>query len=362
MLLPRRRLLLAALAHLNRADTVLVFAGAYAGFRVSKSGTAAARIAVRAEAGVTLTGPEAQTHNFVRIDNASHVTIEGFRVQGSGQPQPYDYDYACIAARGATPDAPMHGVVLRGNEVSGCSPSGMYLSEVEGLLLEGNDIHDNVLEAENGNGNGVYLANAGTDNVTVRGNRFVGNAGSGIHFNGDASVGGDGIQTGHLFEGNVVAGNGVNGFNMDGVQDAVFVNNVFADNGRHGVRGFDIDAAEGPRNNVFFNNTFAGNAGAGVKMSEDAGGHVLWNDLFAANVEGGFVIDETTPMTSANLDVASLDGLFVDGAAGDFHLAPQSPAIDAGIASFAGYSAPQDDLSGAPRDATPDLGAFEASP
>src|SRR5690349_18017735 len=184
----------------------------------------------------------------------------------------------------------MHGVVIRNIDVSGCSPSGMYLSECEGLLLENNDVHDNVLEAENGNGNGIYLANAGTKNVTVRDNRLTGNAGNGIHFNGDASVGGDGIQSGHLFERNLVADNGANGFNMDGIQDSTFINNVFANNGHHGVRGFDIDAAEGPKSNIFINNTFVGNNGAGVKMSEDGGGHVLFNNLFVMNVEGGIVI------------------------------------------------------------------------
>ena len=82
-------------------DTVLVFAGAYGGFRVTTSGTASGRIEIRAEGGVTLTGPEAETHNFIRIQNASFITIEGFHLVGSGQPQPYDYDYACLAARGA---------------------------------------------------------------------------------------------------------------------------------------------------------------------------------------------------------------------------------------------------------------------
>lgn len=341
-------------------DSVWVFAGAYPGFRVETSGTQGSPITVRAETGVTLTGPEAQTHNFIRIHNASYVVIEGFVVKGPGQPQPYDYDYACIAARGATSDAPMHGLVFRFNDVSGCSPSGMYLSQAEGLLLEGNYIHDNLLEQENGNGNGVYLANAGTDNVVVRANAFVGNAGNGIHFNGDASIGGDGVQTGHLFEGNLIASNGVNGFNMDGVQSSTFVNNVFAKNGRHGVRGFAIDAAAGPKDDVFVNDTFYGNVGSGVKMSEDGGGHVLFNDLFVDNAEGGFAIDETTPQVSNNLETGSPAGLFVDAPGGNYRLAPGADAIDAGIASFSGHAAPTTDYAGFARSGNPDQGAYES--
>jgi hypothetical protein len=235
----------------------------------------------------------------------------------------------------------------------------MYLSEAEGLLLEGNDIHDNVLEQENGNGNGVYLANGGTDNVVVRGNRFVNNAGNGIHFNGDASVGGDGIQTGHLFEGNLIAGNGVNGFNMDGVQSSVFVNNVFANNGRNGVRGYSIDAAEGPKADVFINDTFYGNADTGLKMTEDGGGHILFNDLFIANTEAGVDIAETTPMTSNDLETASDAGVFVDAANGDFRLAQGAAAVDAGIATFSGQAAPTVDFNGFARSGAPDQGAFE---
>ncbi len=341
-------------------DTVLVFAGSYAGFRIEHSGTSAAPITVRAAAGVQLTSPESLTHNFIRIQNSSYWTIEGFHLTGSGTPQPYDYDYACIAARGATSGTPMHGLVLRANEVSGCSPSAMYLSQTEGLLLEDNFIHHNVLEQQNGNGNGVYLANAGTDNVVVRHNRFIANAGSGIHFNGDASVtGADGLQKGHLFDRNLVADNGGNGFNMDGIQDCVFVNNVFANNGHHGVRGFDIDAAAGPKNNVFINNTFVGNIGAGVKMSEDQGGHVLFNNLTVNNIEGGIAIGETTPAVSNNVDSSTVPGVFLDASAADFRLPSGSPAVNAGVAVFAGSSAPAIDFNGFARTVPPDCGAFE---
>ncbi|MCG6964506.1 MAG: PKD domain-containing protein, partial [Acidobacteria bacterium] len=55
---------------------------------------------------------------------------------------------------------------------------------------------------------------------------------------------------------------------------------------------------------------------------------------------------------------ASADPLFVApawGSDGNYHLQSGSPAIDAGTAT----GAPVDDLDGVPRDATPDLGAYE---
>ena len=49
------------------------------------------------------------------------------------------------------------------------------------------------------------------------------------------------------------------------------------------------------------------------------------------------------------------DPLFVDEPGGDYHPAATSPLINAGTT----VGAPSDDLSGAPRDAQPDIGAFE---
>lgn len=340
-------------------DTVLVFEGRYVGFRVTTSGTAGSRLAIRAVGVVDLTGPTSGADNVVRIQNASYVTIDGFRIAGDGSARPYDYDFAGMAARGANPSAPMRGLVIRDMEISGSSPAGFYCSECAGLVLEGNYIHHNVREAEGGNGMGVYLSNAATDDVVVRFNRFEDNAGPGIHMNGDASIGGDGVQTGDLFEGNTFIGNGQNGLNMDGVQDVTFVNNVFADNARHAIRGFRIDAAEGPAGFTIVNNTFALNADTPVKFSDDGGGHVVFNNLLVANSGNDFEIAESTPMVRANLREASAGGVLRDAAARDYRLADGSAAIDAGVGSFAGHDAPADDFAGATRDATPDIGAYE---
>jgi len=340
-------------------DTVLVFEGSYVGFRVATSGTAAARLVIRAVGMVELTSATSGTDNVVRIQNASYVTIDGFRITGAGTARPYNYDFAGMAARGANPAEPMRGLVVRNMEISGSSPAGFYCSECAGLLLEDNYIHDNVREAEGGNGMGVYLSNAATDDVVVRFNRFEDNAGPGIHMNGDSSIGGDGVQTGDVFEGNTFIGNGQNGLNMDGVQDVTFINNVFAENARHAIRGFQIDAAAGPSGYVVINNSFVLNADTPVKFSDDGGGHVLFNNLLVANSGNDFDIAESTPMLSANVMESSASGVLMNAATRDYRLAAGSSAIDTGVARFAGHDAPTADFAGTARDAMPDVGAYE---
>jgi len=71
----------------------------------------------------------------------------------------------------------------------------------------------------------------------------------------------------------------------------------------------------------------------------------------------------STTYTSANLASLGTGNLYGDplfltpawGNQGNYHLNHNSPAIDAGITT----SAPTDDLEGRPRDATPDMGAYE---
>ena len=84
----------------------------------------------------------------------------------------------------------MHGVVFRDNTVrnSGSSAgANIYASQVADSPIEGNTSNDSP-------GHGMYLANAGADNTTLRGDLVFDNAISGIHFNGDATLGGDGVQ------------------------------------------------------------------------------------------------------------------------------------------------------------------------
>src|SRR3989304_3196929 len=96
----------------------------------------------------------------------------------------------CIAARNASPTAPMKGITIHDVTCTNAGHEGFYLSEVSQSLIENNTISGSGANGQE-RGHGIYLANAGSDNTTLRGNRISGMQAAdsaGIHFNGDASV------------------------------------------------------------------------------------------------------------------------------------------------------------------------------
>jgi len=361
-------------------DTVLVFDGQYRGFVVSRSGTAGNRITILA-AGVGAVIDSANPGGEgVTINDSDYVTIQGFTV--TGMP-----GYG-IATHGATATSPMRWLEVRGNTVQNSGSANIYLSEVA----------DSVIEANTATGSqsshGIYLANGGSDDTVLRGNRCSGNAKNGIHFNGDLSIGGDGLHSGLTIDGNILYDNVANGLDMDGVQDSTVVNNVIYNNGRNGVRAFQIDAAAGPRRLTIVNNTVSIPAGGGwaVKLSEDGGGHVIFNNiLLAADGSSGSIAVANTSFSSESnivVDRFSLDGdsttislaswrasgrdaasaigtaasLFVNAGGADYRLKVGAPAVDTGRGAFGGKNAPTMDAAGSlrPKGSAPDIGAYES--
>ncbi|MBZ0111572.1 MAG: right-handed parallel beta-helix repeat-containing protein [Thermoanaerobaculia bacterium] len=364
-------------------DTVLVHDGSYAGFRVSTSGTSSDPLVVRASGdNVLIASPEPfGSGESIRIQNSSYVTVEGFKVDRTGLPG------FGLTARGATSDSPMSGVVVRGNTVFGSGSVNIYVSQIADSLVENNVAYGSQ------SSHGFYVANAGCDNTTVRGNASYDNAVAGIHFNGDASIGGDGLQTGLVIDGNTIYNNGQNGLNMDGVQDSVVQNNLVYDNTRHALRMYQIDGSQGPWNMRFINNTFVVPASGSwaIKLSEDLGEHTLFNNiLLSDNANAGAVSVGNLNFTSRNnavVDRFSLDddqtlidlsawqvaghgtesfvsdaaSLFIDPGNQEFQLGPGAAAVDTGIASIASVTAPTLDivLTLRPQADDWDLGAYE---
>lgn len=362
----------------KRGHEVVVFAGEYQGFRVSRSGSKNKRTIIRGVAGARIVAAEAESDDGIYLRRVSYVTIDGFEVDGGGSM------HFGIGTHDATATKPVVGVEIVNNTVHDARSTNIYVSNAADSLVEGNVAHGSR------ESHGFYLANAGSDNVILRFNRAYGNAVNGMHFNGDDSVGGDGLHQGLLVEGNVLYDNVANGFDADGVQDSTFRNNVVYGNGRHGLRAFAIDASAGPANLIIVNNTFEGNGGWAVKLTEDSGGHTLFNNILLSdagsvvvghpdvrsdyNVVGkGFSLDgEETVMSLSQWrrggnDRNSRKGkarkLFEDFRSGDYHLTKTAIAVDAGIKSLAGEAAPRRDidLGKRPQGNGYDVGAYERS-
>jgi len=375
----------AAVEAAGPGDRVAVFAGTYAGFSVERGGQEAARLRISAvEAGVLIDG-DGPTTDAIRLEDVSDVTIEGFTIEGPTE--------ACIGARGADPERPMARLEIRGNTCRRSGHEGFYLSEVSRSLIEDNSISET---GQNGEprGHGIYLANAGSDSTTLRGNQIhdlAAEESAGIHFNGDLSVGGDGIIEGLVVEGNVLFGLVHNALNMDGVQRSLITNNLVFDVQAHALRAYAIDGAAGPVGLVVVNNTFDLSAGgrSPFKVTEEGGGHVLFNNILLTDNEndgsimvedpGGVVsshnavVDRFSPDGDVIVSLAEWQALGLDAGSlvvesslfvargSDYHVGSRSPTRDAGLADFAGHAAPPRDIEGRPRPAGAafDLGAYE---
>src|SRR5207248_11326975 len=108
------------------------------------------------------------------------------------------------------------------------------------------------------------------------------------HMNGDASLGGAGVITGALVEGNVIHDNGAgggSGINGDGVQNSVIRNNLLYNNHASGISLYRIDGAAGSTNNVVANNTvvLASDARWALNIQNGSTGNAVFNNVLYDN-------------------------------------------------------------------------------
>ncbi len=322
-------------------DVVSIAAGTYTGFTVTRSGTQSNRIEFIADGVVNLR--QASNGYGVYIDNASYITIDGFSIANTTSKG--------IAARGATPEAPMNGLIIRNNDVTDTQEEGMYLSEVANSLIENNTLTNVGKGGVQTTGHGIYLANSGSKNTTIRGNTFsapTNSWGEGLHVNGDESVGGDGIISGLVVENNRFLGGFNNAMSLDGVQNSDFRNNIIVDTHHHGIRAYQEDGAQGPKGLRIVNNTISAPAGNAVKTSEDSGASIVFNNILSGR--DGATSFGIAANTAANLSTF---------AASLIDFLPTLAAIGTGVNSLAGVSAPATDLNGRARTSPPDIGAVQ---
>jgi hypothetical protein len=179
--------------------------------------------------------------------------------------------------------------------------------------------------------------------------------------------GGGGVLVGSqgvTIEQSIITGNqaiqGASGVRV-GEGHLTMVNTLVADN--IGDEGLHINGSA-----ALMNVTIAGNATStgrpGINFNPQAGGNLeILNSIVYGNGDVIHVPDPGTVQVSystiengwAGTGNEAADPQFVDAANGDYHLQIQSPCIDAGTAA----GAPKHDVEGTPRDAVPDMGAYE---
>ncbi|HJL16453.1 MAG TPA: right-handed parallel beta-helix repeat-containing protein, partial [Sandaracinaceae bacterium LLY-WYZ-13_1] len=356
-------------------DEVVVRPGTYRGFHLTTSGSADAPVTFRAEAGAVVDEDNDTTPDGINLEGASHVVVEGFEVR----------DVTRAGIRAVT----CEHVVIRGNRADENGRWGIFTGFCDDLLIEDNECSRSGIE------HGIYVSNS-ADRPVVRRNRLWGNNRNGLHMNGDASAGGDGVISDALVEANVIWDNGADGgsgINCDGVQDSVIRNNLLYENHASGVSLYRIDGAAGSTGNLVVNNTIVQasdgrwamnvqNASTGNRIvnnvllsrhgfrgaidisSDSLDGLVSDHNVVVGRFTtdgGSTVLDLSEWQASSGQDASSLVAteaeVFVDAAGDDYHLSAGSPAVDAGRAE----DAPPTDYEGDPRPAgaAVDAGADE---
>ena len=369
-----------AVKQLRPGDTLIVRPGRYESFTVhlQNSGTKEARVSIIGQKGAIIDRARGKARDMINIEHASYITIEGFEVTN--------------ASRAGIRAVECQHVHVRGNHAHDNGRWGIFTGFCDDLVIENNITSGSKRE------HGIYVSNSAKRPI-IRGNRIFGNAGSGIHTNGDVNMGRDGMTVNALIEGNIIYDNGIRGgagSNNDGMRDSIIRNNIFYDNLSNGITLYRIDGRKPSTGNRVVNNTIVmpektrwcihivdGSTGnvvknnicvnkhsyrGGIEISADSlDGFVSDNNLIDARFTlngGNSVLDldqwrrqTGQDKTSVAITAENLNDLFVAPDRGDFRLLPGSIAIDRGDPA----AAPDRDNAGhrRPVGAAPDIGALE---
>ncbi len=374
-------------------DTIEVRAGTYAGARIERSGTAQAWLTLRAATGqvviIDRPGPDNRHGSNLELETwegdgvVAYWVIEGLEVTGAPS--------WGIDSRGNETQH-SHHLIIRNNHVHhngvASGRTGIFAAFTDDIIVEYNDTHDN-------GEHGVYLNNS-SDRFTVRYNRSHANQFAGLHFNGDESMGGDGIMSNGLIEGNLLYDNGNGGaaINLDGIEETVIRNNVITNNRATGIAIFQQDGAICSRNNTVIHNTIQmpdnGRWAILISGTGCTGNQIFNNIILSDHAFRGAISLPATSVSGIASDynivanrfstddgdsnqtlaawqqrgydthsvVASAGALFVDPGS-DFHLLAGAVAVD--MATGAHTTVLDADRRNRPAGAAPDVGAYEFS-
>ena len=364
--------------HITAGDTVWIQNGTYVGFDMRITGTAANPIVfIAAGTAVNITTSNPVTPDGINIENANYIEVNG--VNCLNQP------------RNGIRLALAHHCIVRNTYCNNNLKRGIFTGFTDDILLEFNECSNSIDE------HGIYVSNS-SDRSIIRYNKCHHNKGGGIQINADASQGGDGISTDPEIYSNVIWENGLGGgagINLDGVQGALIYNNLLYQNHATGISLFQEDGAEPSIDADIVYNTIINASDARwciLAVNGSSGAQVYnnilinlhpWKGSIALDPDAvpGFNSDYNVVVNSlsANGDgvhitlaqwqalgydahsflAQPLPSVFVNPAAGDYHLLSNAQPVNAGNTAFSfGVNT---DLDGTtrPQGPLPDLGAFE---
>jgi hypothetical protein len=358
-------------------STVLIQPGTYReAVEIEIEATSSSPVIFRGNGAGVVIDADTVARDAVYIEASAYVTWENIRIQE--------------APRAGMRISVSHHVTVRNNIFANNQRWGLFTDFSDDLLIEGNESFGATIE------HGIYHSNSG-DRPVIRGNVIHDNYANGIHMNGDFSMGGDGVITSAVVEGNYIYDNGVgggSGINMDGVQSSMVRNNVIVNAHASGISMYQIDGGLCSRNNKVYHNTIfvASDGRWAINIPNDGctGNKLISNILYSNHsyrgainvvdgarsgfesdynvVEGVFTRNGGDSILSfaqwqalgydSHSKVATPAQLFVNPSS-DFHLKSGSPAIDAGQTLA---SVKRDfDSKVRPQGSRSDAGAFESS-
>jgi parallel beta-helix repeat protein len=333
----------------SAGDSVLVLEGNYVGFDIRTNGNQNSPIVFKAiENSVVIDQRNTVTPDGINIENTSWIVIDGFEVK--------DQPRAGIRA------AVSNFITIRNNYCHNNQRWGIFTGFTDDLTIENNTCSFSRDE------HGIYVSNS-SDRPIIRNNHSYNNNGCGIHMNGDLSMGGDGIISNAVVEGNILHDNGLGGgsaINMDGVQDSKIFNNLIYNNHATGIAMFQIDGGDASKNNKVYNNTIIQPTDGrwDIIVVDGSTGNTLYNNILInhhsfrgsiaidAASSTGFVSDynilvnrlsdddgnsniSLSQWQTLGYDIHSMiadpeEQIFVDNTNGNFQLVQNSQAVDAG--------------------------------